>query len=87
MLLFYYFFHLLKLFFFTFVLNYAITNAKSDQAEDTIVETGKVDISRVRGVLLDMAKNIAEILESHDIPYMIAYDTLFTCLMILMITQ
>lgn len=51
------------------------------------METGKVDISRVRGVLLDMAKNIAEILESHDIPYMIAYDTLFTCLMILMITQ
>lgn len=35
-----------------------------------------IDIKRVQNVLLDMAKNIAGILESHDIPYMIAYGTL-----------
>ena len=35
-----------------------------------------VDVSRVQDVLLNMAKCIASILESHSVPYMIAYGTL-----------
>lgn len=35
-----------------------------------------IDIKRVQNVLLEMASSAADILESHSIPYMIAYGTL-----------
>lgn len=36
----------------------------------------KVDVKRVQNRLLEMAKEIARVLEKHDIPHMIAYGTL-----------